>query len=219
MKYFSKGASLLLLVFLLSYSSTASGSLSDNLVSKLQRENWEELFYHKGEIQNYKTGEKFRALVEVVENRGLDWHIRIRGIRLLSMTNNIAAPDILIGMLYDPFFNHECPAIKSSVAEALGNFKRDHRVVDALLYSLNDKEILVREASVDSLGKIGSYKAVPSLLRLLNDKSVAIRIATIRALGRIGDPSAENALKVVADKDISEEVRQMAREALGMFSR
>jgi HEAT repeat protein len=219
MRYLSTMAYLLSVAFVLCLSSDACGSLSDDLVSKLQRDNWEELFYHKGEIHKYKTGENFRALVEVVQNKGLEWPVRIRGIRLLSKTNNIAAPDILIGMLYDPFINHECPAIKSSVAEALGNFHKDHRVVDALLYSLNDGEILVREAAVDSLGKIGSNRAVPALLRLLNDRSVAIRIATIKALGRIGDPSVMGALKLVANNDISEEVKYTARETLGMFSR
>ncbi len=212
-----KFLALTLLVCLLILPLKASevfGTTSEELVKKLELENWEDLFYKRGELKRYKEGDRFRTLVEVVENKGLDWHIRIKGIRLLSNTHNVAAPDILIGMLYDPFFNHECPAIKSSVAEALGNFKRDHRVVDALLHSMNDEEIHVREASVDSLGKIGNKKAVPALLKVLNDKSVAMRIAAIRALGRIGDPSAVASIQRIAVKDVSEEVRSVAADVI-----
>lgn len=205
-------------VFLVLLNGFTFASTHDELIKKLEINEWEDLFYKKGEINKYKSGDNFRRLVDIAENKGLDWHIRIKAIRLLSITANIAVPDILINMLYDPFFNHECPAIKSSVAEAMGNFKNDSRIVDALIYALNDGEIHVREASIDSLGKIGNKKAVPSLLNIVDDKSIALRIAAIRSLGVLGDNSALNKLKFIAEKDNIEEVRLTAIDAIRKIS-
>lgn len=189
----------------------------DRLVHKLEQDNWQDVFYKKGEINKYKDAEGFKTLVEVAENKGLDWHIRIKAIRILSNTNNIAVPDVLMHMLYNPFFNHECPAIKSSVAEALGNFKGDGRVIEALIYATNDEELLVREAAVDSLGRIGDKRAVKHLVSLLNHKNIAIRIASIRALGRIGDASAKDYLLLVAEKDSNETVRKKAKDTIKLL--
>lgn len=190
------------------------GSVSEELYRKLQSERWADLFYKDGELKRYSQDPHFTLLVELVQNKGVDWPIRIKGIRLLSDTKNPLAADVLMNLLYDPFFNHECPAIKSSVAEALGNFKGDGRVIEALLYAMNDGEILVREASVNSIGKVSDKRAIPALLKLLNDRSVAMRISAIRALGNIGDASALPYIERVAKQDASEEVRAMAQEAI-----
>lgn len=189
----------------------------DNLVKKLEKDDWQELFYKKGEINKYKDGDGFKTMVEVAENKGLDWHIRIKAIRILSHTENNMVADILMHMLYNPFFNHECPAIKSSVAEALGNFKGDGRVVDALIHATNDEELLVREAAVNSLGMIGDKRAVKHLVSLLNNKNIAIRIASIRALGKIGDISAKDYLQMVAENDSNDTVRKKAKDIIKLL--
>ena len=205
---------LIVIISLVMFNGSVLATTEEDLIKKLESDIWYDLFYNKGELQKYKKGDNFKKLVEVAENKGLDWHIRIKAIKLLSVTSNIAVPDILINMLYDPFFNHECPAIKSSVAEALGNFSNDSRVVDALLYSMNDGEIQVREASIDALGKIRNKKAIPALLKIVDDKSIALRIAAIRSLGMIGDSSALNKLTFIAEKDAINEIRSTAKDAI-----
>lgn len=207
----------MVIVSFFAFFSISDASMFDNIVKKLEHDNWQDVFYKKGEINKYKDGEGFKTMVEVAENKGLDWHIRIKAIRILSHTNNISVPDVLMHMLYNPFFNHECPAIKSSVAEALGNFKGDGRVIDALIYATHDEELLVREAAVDSLGRIGDKRAVKHLVSLLNHKNIAIRIASIRALGKIGDISAKDYLQMVAEKDSNDTVRKKAKETIKLL--
>ena len=62
------------------------------------------------------------------------------------------------------------------------------RVVEALISGIGDRELLTREASIQSLGRIGDPKAVQHLVVLLGDRSYAIRLSAIKALEEIGDP-------------------------------
>jgi HEAT repeat protein len=113
--------------------------------------------------------------------------------------------------------NWECPSIKSYAAAALGNFKEDSRVVEALIEGVDDRELLTREASIQSLGKIGNPKAVQPLLRVLSDKSVTIRLSAVKSLEQIGDPQAIPYLKRMTENESDPVVRSEAVAALGNF--
>jgi len=122
--------------------------------------------------------------------------------------------EVLPPIFNDATLNWECPALKSYTAMALGSFKGDKRVVDALISGIDDDELLTREASIRSLGKIGSQKAVPQLIRVLNDQHVSIRLSAIKALGEIGNPQAVPYLQRIAESESDSIVKGQAEAAL-----
>ena len=122
--------------------------------------------------------------------------------------------EVLLPIFNDATLNWDCPAIKTYTAVALGSFKGDKRVVDALISGLSDPELLTREASIRSLGRIGSRRAVPLLIRVLNDSHVSIRLSAIKALGEIGSTRAIPELQGIAEDDVDPVVKNEAKMAL-----
>jgi HEAT repeat protein len=196
---------------------TATASEHDALISEFKKNDWESRLLNPQSIERFKDEKMFNKLVDIVDNRGLDWRIRIRGIKLLGEINTPKAAASLIEMFNDPFFNAECPSIKLYVAAALGNFKNDNRVVDTLISGINDRELLVREASINALGRIGSFKAVPYLIAVLNDKSFAVKVSSVMALEKIGDPRAVPHLKTLANSTADPHLKEIALLALKNF--
>ena len=119
-----------------------------------------------------------------------NWQVKIKAIQLLGEAHDPKAVDILVNIFTSDSAHYMCPAIKTSAAIALGNFRDDRRVLDALIWGVRYDEPQVREASVQSLGNIGDAAVVPHLICLLYDNSIAIRLSTIKALERIADPQA-----------------------------
>jgi hypothetical protein len=183
----------------------------DDTLSQLQKDDWHEYFSNGGKE---KLNRSFDALLELANNTGLDWHIRIRGIILLSETSDPRKADVLLGMFLNPLFNWECPAVKTCIVTAFGSVDKDQRIVDALIDGMNDREVQVREAAVQVLGRIGDEKAVPFLIKKLDDRSVAIRLSAIRSLGQIKDQRAVPFLKKIADGDQEDLIRNEAASAL-----
>jgi HEAT repeat protein len=182
----------------------------DTLVAQLRKDDWHAYFSNDRE----KLNTSFDSLLELANNRGLDWQIRIRCIILLSETRDPRKADVLVGMFRNPFFNSECPAIKTSVVTALGTIGNDEWVVDALIDGMNDRELQVREAAVQALGRLQNEKAVPFLIKKLSDRSFSIRISAVKSLGQIKDQKAIPFLKDIADHDPDDLIRNEATLAL-----
>ena len=155
--------------------------------------------------------------MKVAGTRSEYWPVKIQAIKLLGEAANPKAISILLTIFNDSTLNWECPAIKSYTALALGNFKENPEVIQALLSGIHDRELFTREASIQSLGNIGSIEAVPNLIELLHDRSIAVKLSTINALEKIGDPQAISYLKKVADRDSDPIVRSEALDALKNF--
>ena len=151
------------------------------------------------------------ALIDLLENKDEDWEIQIRAIHYLGESKNPRVVNILLQFFENVFLHYECPAIKWHTALALGNFKNNQKVFEALLRNLDYDNLQVREAVIKSLGAIGNRKAVPFLLPFLRENSFALNFSTIKALEMIGDPSAVPQLKIFLsdNKDII-----LRREAL-----
>ena len=91
-------------------------------------------------------------------------------------------------------------------------------VVPALIRSLGDADIEVRESVVASLGGLADPRAVQALIRVLRTDSVdAVRAAAAWALGEIEDPAAVPALSHALRNDVCEEVRKNSAWALGQI--
>ncbi|MDA8082175.1 MAG: HEAT repeat domain-containing protein [Nitrospiraceae bacterium] len=184
----------------------------DTLLRELKGDDWEVRLMKK-DADALTDRQSVESLIRLIRNAGLDWRLQIRGIRVLGELHTAAAEEALIQMFSDVFFHQGCPAVKTSLARALGNF-RDPRVVSALLEKLDDSELPVRAASIVSLGRVGDAAAVPYLIERLNDPSFMIRSSAIVALGQLGDTRALPALEKTADSDSEPLLRMEARAAL-----
>jgi len=183
----------------------------------LKNNDWNVRLAAVEKLSNRKDENAIDLLIYVTEMRDEYWPVKIKAITLLGDSGNPRAIESLLATFNDSFMNWECPSIKSYAAAALGNFKEDSRVVEALIEGVDDRELLTREASIQSLGKIGNPKAVQPLLRVLSDKSVTIRLSAVKSLEQIGDPQAIPYLKRMAENESDPVVRSEAVAALGNF--
>jgi HEAT repeat protein len=95
-----------------------------------------------------------------------DWKIKIKAIDFLGTVEDREVSDFLIKIVGNPFLNEGCPAIKRHAIVALGKkFNNDSKAIDALIKEIQDDNLLVREAAIESLGEIGNSEAVPYLIQ------------------------------------------------------
>ncbi len=165
-------------------------------------------------LRNARDEKTVTLLMEVVNTREERTVVKVTAIQLLGETGDPRAIEVLLPIFNDATLNWECPAIKSYTALALGSFKGDSRVVDALISGITDRELLTREASISSLGKIGSQEAVPHLIGVLNDEHVSIRLSAIKALGEIGNPQAIPHIRRIVENEKDSIVKGQAEMAL-----
>lgn len=184
----------------------------DRIEKALNSTDWETRLAAVEELNKVRNERSLKLLMQVADTSVEYWPVKIRAILILGEIGDYRAVDILLSVFNDNFLHHECPAIKSYTAVALGNFK-ERRVVDALVTGISHGEIYTREASINSLGKIGDPRAVPALLPMLNDSSFAIRFSTIKALESIKDLSAVAHLQRIASGDKDQVIRESALSA------
>ena len=147
------------------------------------------------------------------------WPVKIKAIQFLGEARYPKAVGLLLSIFNNSFLNWDCPSIKSYTATALGNFKGNREIVYTLIDGTTDTELLVREASIRSLGKIGDPRAVPYLIRLLGDPSAAIRLSAVEALQGIGDPATIPDIRRALEKENDSVVRRRELMALNKFQK
>ncbi len=165
-------------------------------------------------LQRASDDDAVKALVKIVEERRDDWKLQISAMRLLGDIANPLATDILIKVVTDTFFNYDCPALKWNGIVALRKFRNDPRVVDALLYVIDEDSFYLREAVIETLGRIGNRKTLPYLISAFGDRSFAVRMSAVRALGEMNDIRAIPHLKEIADNDAEPLIRREALKVL-----
>lgn len=190
---------------------------TDALISALQSADEQVRISAIDRLGRRRDEDTVRALMDFALHAD-NWRDRNRAIRLLGDIGDPRSPDVLIKIFGDPFLNGECPSIKWNTALALGNFKNDSRVVNILINAVNDKSLMVREAVIQSLGRIGNAEAVPFLIPALKDRSFAIRFSAVRALEKIGDSGAIPFLKKAVDNDSDLFIKNAAISALKVFN-
>jgi HEAT repeat protein len=170
------------------------------------------------ELGKLKDEEAINLLMDVADTSSEAWEIKIVAIRLLGEIGDPRAINLLTKIFNDPFLNSECPAIKWNTAIALSNFKGYPRVVNTLVKGFEDVNLIIREAIIQSLGKIGDPSAVPFLISALKEKSFAIKISAIKALKEIGDPQAIPTLQDITEHEGDPNLKSEALAALKNFS-
>ncbi|MCX7988676.1 MAG: HEAT repeat domain-containing protein [Thermodesulfovibrio sp.] len=190
---------ILLFIPLLLISTNLYAYSMDDLLKELDVPNWQEKISNPVFFEKFKSPEKFKAVVELADARGYDWRYRIRAIRMLGYLKTPQAQEALLVMFQDHFFHHECPSLKSYVAESLGDFPPARRLLEVLKEGLKDPEVLVREATAKSLGRIKMLESVKYLTEAFKtEKSLAVKIAIVNALRSIESPEARSFLKLIA---------------------
>ena len=128
----------------------------------------------------------------------------------LNETNIDKYIDDLITRMKQPNLNEqEVLDIKS------GLVKSGKSAVPKLLKLINEKEIQVRDISIQVLGDIGDSSAAPELRKLLDDTNPRIVIQTAAALGKIKDTGAvDKLIKLLAEHKESA-IRGSSAAALG----
>jgi HEAT repeat protein len=196
MKIFSKFLVIILLLFL---STSVNAYNINDLLKELDIPQWHEKISNPIFVNQFNTPEKLKAVIDLADARGYDWRYRIRAIRLLGHIGTPQAQEALLSMFQDPFFHHECPSLKSYVAEALGYFFASKRLLEILKEGLKDPELLVREATAKSFGKIRMPESVKYLKEAFDsEKSLAVKIAIVNALKSIGTEEANIFIKQIA---------------------
>ena len=108
----------------------------------------------------------------------------------------------------------DSPTVRGSAANTLGNYPQSRESIILLRGALKDRNELVRAAAVKALGRIANMDALKLILTCERDMSTEVRYAVVKALADIPDYSAEEALKRMANGDISIDVKRNARLAL-----
>ncbi|GAQ95214.1 PBS lyase HEAT-like repeat-containing protein [Thermodesulfovibrio aggregans] len=190
---------LLILAFLLIPCTNSYSLTIDELLKELDVPHWREKISDPAFVEKFKTSERLSTVIDLANARGYDWRYRIRAIRLLGNIGTPQAKEALLQMFQDPFFHHECPSLKSYVADALGDCEPSRRLLEILKEGLKDAEILVREATAKSLGRLKMREAVEYLKEaFLMEKALAVRIAIVNALKSINTPEAKDFIKKIA---------------------
>jgi HEAT repeat protein len=189
----------------------------NGIKAELDNGNWKARLAAVEKLENRRDKVALDMLRKVASTHGEYWPVKIKAIVLLGEAQDPESVELLLSIFNDPFSNWECPSIKSYTVTALGYYKGNQKVFDTLIKAISDRELLTREAAVQSLGRIGDSRAVPDLLGLLEDPSTAIRLSTVKALEKIGDPRAIPDLRRVSQNDSDEIVKREALAALGNF--
>lgn len=201
-------------------SSSSDGLDIDKLIADIKSDDWDKRLPAYGGTEGIKNDKLTNALISMIENRMLNWRFSIRAIQLLGESQKPKALGFLESIVYDPFLNQDCPAIKWNAVVAVGNFAKDPKAADILIAALKSEDnLVVREAIVKSIGKVGSSNAVPLLVSLLNDRSFAIRFSAVKSLEEIGDSQAFRHLKNVAENDNDSLIRNQALLAMKKLSK
>jgi len=201
---FINTAFIFVLLFALSQQAAAEGG-GDTLISDLQSGNKAVRSRAIEELGKIKDRRSVEALIGVVNTIGEDWKIQIKALDALAASGAPMVTDTLMDALVNA-----CPAIKWHAAVGLGGYDDDARVVDALIAALDDSTMFVREAAIESLGKIRALKAVPYLGKALHDSHVAVRLKAAKALESIGDKQSLFFLQWSADNEADPFLRDEA---------
>jgi HEAT repeat protein len=156
-----------------------------------------------------KDENSLRALIQLANEPQEDWKMRIKALDTLAASGSPMVTDTLMEAVAN-----SCPAIKWHAVVGLGNYDGDTRVIDALIYALDDPTMYIREAAIESLGKVRARKAVQYLVGALQDSHFAIRLKAVGALENIGGEQALSFLKRSADNEMDPFIKNEAAAAV-----
>lgn len=94
-------------------------------------------------------------------------------------------------------FVEKAPDRRREVAVALSLLPAKDPAADLLTSLVKDKDVLVRQAAIDSIAELGDRKRYPLIKAALEDEVPEVAYAAARALWRIGDPAGTALLEEI----------------------
>ncbi len=197
---------------------TAWADVYQDISKDLGNDNWKIRFAAVQKLGTMRDDTRtVDMLMKVADDKVEYWPVKIEAIKILGEIGNPKSVDVILSVYNDTFLNNECPSIKSFAAAALGGFKSERRVIEALIEGINDPEVLTREAAIQSLGKLKDPRAVPPLISALNDRNYTVRLNAIISLGKIQDPQAIPHLRKISTVEEDQVLKDTALLALRSF--
>ncbi len=163
--------------------------------------------------ETYSNNNIEEVYAEPVENANYTEIVEEEDLPLDKITNLSAEFDKIRLKLLD-----ESPTVRGKAATTLGDYPQSIESIILLRSALKDRNELVRVAVINSLGRIANMEALNLILTCERDMSTEVRYAVVKALADIPDYSAEEALRRMANGDISIDVKRNARIALEKHS-
>ena len=111
------------------------------------------------------------------------------------------------------------PDVRSAAALALAKLAKhredllDRSVVEMLITMVRDRDVTVRNYSVQALGMLGREEAIPALIDALKDEDNHVFHSAAESLGRIGKPAVPHLLALLDEG--SDDARCIAAWKLG----
>ncbi len=126
---------------------------------------------------------------------------------------DLASPDAIEPLLA-LLSGHHHVIVRCNVAEVMGKFAHNPRIVEELIAAVQREKGLVAMWCLTSLGKQGGERTRQFLSAFIHHTaSTTLRIMAIRAIGELGDPAAVEALMPYL-QDHDRHVRDHASMAL-----
>ena len=164
-----------------------------------------------GQIRNERS---ISTLITMLYDTDEDWLLRKKIILLFREIKDPRTVDPVMNSLYD-----RCPTVRWNAAIALSELPKSSMVIDALIYTLDDRVLFMREAAIQSLGKLKAVQALHFVIAALEDKSFTIRHAAIKALQLIGPANAVKRLRRIAEDDPDALIRAEALKTLNALTK
>jgi HEAT repeat protein len=140
--------------------------------------------------------------------------VRENAAKALAQIGQPSVPGLLANLVDDS------PEIRASAAHALGHVGYrvpSKELLDALIRSLHDPDIQVRNAAVQAFVNVGQ-KAVPSLIESLNDQAPDVRSLAANSLEGIGEAKPAIPLLMSVLRAPESDVRIAAAHALASIA-
>ncbi len=145
--------------------------------------------------------------------RSSDWWLRKKAVEAIC---RIKDPNSL-GPLLDLLAQEKDPKIKMTIIQTLGQIG-NASAARAILPSIADNDLIVRQMVVEALENIADESLVPEIINAMRDSDVNVRRAGVEILSRLKTvDSAQTLIKCVQDADWW--VREIAIDALALVNR
>ena len=113
----------------------------------------------------------------------------------------------------DHSLNRRNPDQRIEAVRAMASLDPHQPFVSRLESMLNDKDVQVRLATIESLSGMNSEQVIPALKRALDDKTPEVRFAAAKALFQLNDPSGRDALLSVLTEGTGTSSKFITRQA------
>ncbi|MCB1118654.1 MAG: HEAT repeat domain-containing protein [Chlamydiia bacterium] len=136
--------------------------------------------------------------------------LRITALDALAETHDLGVGAYI---RKEGFLNESNAHIRAAALKAMGA-SGDAEGIEQIVAQLSDSSPLVRWSAVQALGQLKMNSTLPTLIKALDDPHPEVVIQAIYSLAPFHDPTADNAIREVADTSNFPHVKEIAQRTL-----